>query len=61
VTVRLWIGQDGRIERYELDNSTGNAEVDSSIKTALAQVGSLGDEMPPGLPQPVKLQIVSRQ
>jgi protein TonB len=61
VTVRLWLSQDGRIERYELANSTGNAEVDSSIKAALAQVGSLGDEMPPGLPQPVRLQIVSRQ
>lgn len=61
VTVRLWLGQDGRIERYELANSTGNAEVDGSIKAALAQVGSLGDEMPPGLPQPVRLQIVSRQ
>ncbi len=61
VTVRLWLGQDGRIERYELANSTGNAEVDSSIKVALARVGSLGNEMPPGLPQPVRLQIVSRQ
>jgi hypothetical protein len=61
VTVRLWFSQDGRIERSELANSTGNAEVDSSIKTALAQLGSLGNEMPPGLPQPVKLQIVSRQ
>ncbi len=61
VTVRLWLGQDGRIERYELANSTGNAEVDGSIKAALAQIGSLGDEMPPGLPQPVRLQIVSRQ
>ena len=61
VTVRLWFGQDGRIERSELANSTGNAEVDSSIKVALAQVGSLGNELPPGLPQPVKLQIVSRQ
>jgi hypothetical protein len=61
VTVRLWFGQDGRIERSELANSTGNAEVDSSIKLALAQLGSLGNEMPPGLPQPVKLQIVSRQ
>lgn len=61
VTVRLWLSQDGRIERYELANSTGSAEVDGSIKAALAQVGSLGDEMPPGLPQPVRLQIVSRQ
>ncbi len=61
VTVRLWLGQDGRIERYELANSTGNAEVDGSIKAALAKVGSLGNEMPPNLPQPVKLQIVSRQ
>jgi hypothetical protein len=61
VTVKLWLGQDGRIERYELANSTGNAEVDGSIKAALARVGSLGDEMPPGLPQPVRLQIVSRQ
>jgi hypothetical protein len=61
VTVKLWLGQDGRIERYELANSTGSAEVDSSIKAALARVGSLGNEMPPGLPQPVRLQIVSRQ
>jgi hypothetical protein len=61
VTVKLWLGQDGRIERYELANSTGNTEVDSSIKVALARVGSLGNEMPPGLPQPVRLQIVSRR
>ena len=61
VTVRLWFDQDGRIERSELANSTGSAEVDNSIKAALARVGSLGNEMPPGLPQPVRLQIISRR
>jgi len=61
VTVKLWLGQDGRIERFELANSTGDQKLDQSIKLALAKVGPLGDEIPPDLPQPVRLQITSRQ
>ena len=61
VTVKLWLGQDGRIERFELANSTGDQKLDQSIKLALAKVGPLGDEIPANLPQPVRLQITSRQ
>ena len=61
VTVKLWLGQDGHIERFELANSTGDQKLDQSIKLALAKVGPLGDEIPPDLPQPVRLQITSRQ
>lgn len=61
VTVKLWLGRDGRIERFELANSTGDPKLDQTIKLALAKVGPLGDELPPDLPQPVRLQITSRQ
>jgi outer membrane biosynthesis protein TonB len=61
VTVRLWLGHDGSIERFELANTTGNPELDQSIKLALAKVGPLGNELPADMPQPVRLQIVSRQ
>lgn len=61
VTVKLWLNHDGSIERFELVNSTGNTDLDRAIKLALAKVGPLGNELPPDLPQPVRLQIVSRQ
>lgn len=61
VTVKLWLGRDGRIDRFEFTDSTGDPKLDQTIKLALAKVGPLGDEIPPELPQPVTLQITSRQ
>jgi protein TonB len=61
VTVKRWLGHDGRIERFELANSTGDQKLDQSIRLALIKVGPLGDEIPADLPQPVRLQITSRQ
>ena len=61
VTVKLWLNHDGSVDRFELADSTGNSGLDRSIKLALTKVGPLGNELPPDLPQPVRLQIVSRQ
>lgn len=61
VRVKLWLGHDGRVERFELVNSTGDAEIDGSIRKALNGLGPLGNDMPADLPQPVRLQIVSRR
>ena len=60
VNVNLWFKHDGSIDRFELASTTGNPELDKSLRNALDKVGPLGSELPPDLPQPVRLKIVSR-
>jgi protein TonB len=60
VNVNLWFKHDGSIDRFELASTTGNPELDKSLRNALDKVGPLGNELPPDLPQPVRLKIVSR-
>lgn len=59
--VKLWFKRDGSVERFELADSTGDPDIDQSIKLALARVEPLGGELPADLKQPVRLRIVSRQ
>lgn len=61
VQIKLWLNQDGSVEHAELTDSTGNAELDLSIKLALAKVEPLGSELPADLKQPVRLRVVSHQ
>lgn len=61
VNIRLWLNHDGSVKRVELDDSTGNPVLDKSIKLAVVEVGSIGNELPPDLPQPVRLKIGYRQ
>ena len=61
VQIKLWLKQDGSVERFELTESTGNSDLDQSSKLALAKVEPLGSELPADLKQPVRLRIVSRQ
>lgn len=60
VTVKLWIAQSGNVDRFELLNSTGDAEVDAEMKRALAGIKLLRDPPPADMPQPVRLLISSR-
>lgn len=59
--IKLWFKQDGSVERFELADSTGDADVDRSIQLALAKIEPLGSELPADLKQPVRLRITSRQ
>jgi protein TonB len=60
VTVKLWIALSGNVDRFELLNSTGDAEVDAEMKRALAGIKLLKDPPPADMPQPVRLLISSR-
>jgi periplasmic protein TonB len=60
LVVKVWIAQNGKIERFELDGSSGNTEIDGLIKTALGSISSLSEPPPELMPQPVKLRITSR-
>jgi len=55
----IWVGQDGRILRVELTNSTGDPQMDESLKELIEQIQALAVAPPPDMPQPVRLRISS--
>ena len=58
--VRIWFGVNGKVNRAELVGTTGNAEVDSTLTTALAEISPLSAAPPSDMPQPLKLRLTSR-
>jgi protein TonB len=60
VRMRVWFSSDGRLERFELVDSTGNAELDENIKLAMDKMPPLRQPPPEGIPQPVRLQVISK-
>jgi protein TonB len=56
----LWINRDGRIERVELVRTSGNRDLDTTLRMAVAEVGKVREPPPPEMPQPVRLQVTSR-
>jgi len=60
VLVRVWVRQDGTIERIGLAQSSGDRERDHAIEQALGRIGRISQAPPADMPQPVSLRIVSR-
>lgn len=60
VVVKIWVASNGRIERYELVGSSGDAERDVLLKKALDEMPPLSDPPPADMPQPVKLRVTAR-
>lgn len=60
VTLKLWIGANGRIERAELSNTTGDRSLDAALRVALSEISRVREAPPLEMPQPVKLQLTSR-
>jgi protein TonB len=60
VSVRLWLSPDGRVQRYRLVGTTGKADLDRDLRAALDSLDRVSERPPEGLPQPVRLRIVSR-
>lgn len=49
VVVRVWLGDDGRVQRTEIVNGSGNAETDALIQSTLAEMAPLREVPPPSL------------
>lgn len=60
VAVRVWVRQNGEIERASLVGSTGDKERDRAIERVLTQLTRLSQPPPANMPQPINLKIVSR-
>lgn len=61
VIVKIWLNPDGSVERFDLANSSGNGDIDKTIKLALREIRQIKEPLPDGLLQPIKLRITSRQ
>lgn len=60
LVVKVWIARSGKIERFQLEGSSGNTQIDGLIKAALNDIAPLSEPPPENMPQPVKLRITSR-
>ncbi|MBC7756729.1 MAG: TonB C-terminal domain-containing protein [Bdellovibrio sp.] len=60
IVVKVWIASNGRIQRYELTNSTGDTAIDGLIKKALDDMPAISEAPPSDMPQPVKLRVTAR-
>lgn len=60
VVARIWVDGRGRIERAELDGSTGDRDMDAALERSLNALPPLAAAPPPDMPQPIRLRISSR-
>lgn len=58
--VSLWVRADGSIERFELDATSGNPDIDNRLRQALGQFRGFRTPPPAGLQQPIRLQVTNR-
>lgn len=59
IEINVWVGEDGRMARFEMLGTTQDEEIDNAIRSALAAVPAFSEVPPPRMPQPVRLRIVA--
>ncbi len=60
VVVRVWVRDDGTIERVKVAQSSGSPERDRAIEAALGRIARVSQAPPADMPEPISLRIVSR-
>ena len=55
--VLLWLTADGGIQRFKLTQSSGNADTDRLMQTALSEIRRINEAPPADMPMPVGLDI----
>src|SRR5262245_16805978 len=58
--VRVWVRNDGSIDRVRVVEGSGNRERDQAIEATLSRMGWLSQAPPADMPEPISLRIVSR-
>ncbi len=58
--VRIWVNQEGALNRFEVDERSGNEKAQQMLELALAQVGQLERPPPLEMPQPIKFRLRNR-
>ena len=58
--IKLWIDDQGRLKRYEIQQREGDPKVKKMLQTALADIPAFENPPPLEMPQPIKLRIKSQ-
>jgi TonB family protein len=58
--VNIWLRQDGTVERVSLVESSGDKTRDKAIEADISRITRMSQPPPAGMPQPIKVNIVSR-
>ena len=59
VVVRVWLGDDGRVQKADIVTGSGNAKVDDLIQVTLLEMTPLRD-IPPSSMRPMQLRLSNR-
>ncbi len=59
VVVRIWLGDDGRVQKADIVTGSGNPQLDEMIQTTLADMPPL-KEVPPSSMRPMELRLSNR-
>ena len=59
VVVKVWIGDDGRVQKADIVTSSGNAQFDEQIQSTLLEMNPLKD-VPPKSMRPMQLRLSNR-
>jgi TonB family protein len=57
VEVNLWVGPGGKLTRYELVGSSGDADLDEEMRQTLSTLTEFTLVPPEGMPQPIRVSI----
>jgi hypothetical protein len=59
VVVRVWFGDDGRVQKADIVNGSGNPQVDEQIEVTLLEMAPLKD-VPPASMRPMQVRLSNR-
>jgi outer membrane biosynthesis protein TonB len=59
VIVKVWVGDDGRVQKADIVSSSGNQATDDLIQTTLLDISPLKD-IPPASMRPMQLRLSNR-
>ena len=59
VDVHVWVDGAGLLKRFELIGSSNDSDTDEAIRAALAALPGFSQAPPQGMPQPIRLRIVT--
>jgi len=59
IDISVWVSVGGGIDKFELLGSTGDADTDASIQKAITELPGFTQAPPTGMPQPIRLRIIT--
>jgi protein TonB len=60
VVVRVWVREDGTIQKVAITQGSGDRERDHAIEAALTRIARMSQAPPADMPEPISLRIVAR-